>query len=73
VIKRPKKQYTPKQDVQLADLERLRVVTRPVTDRGEAWQRDRPGLKPILAYGVRMDDRLSRGWTESPAATNTAM
>lgn len=23
--------------------------------QGESWQRDRPGLKPILAYGVRME------------------
>jgi hypothetical protein len=23
---------------------------------GDAWQRDRPGLKPILAYGVRMEE-----------------
>lgn len=23
--------------------------------KGESWQRDRPGLKPILAYGVRME------------------
>jgi hypothetical protein len=23
--------------------------------RGESWQRDRPGLKPLLVYGVRME------------------
>jgi hypothetical protein len=30
------------------------VVSR-LESEGESWQRDRPGLKPILAYGVRME------------------